>query len=99
MRPYLEILPYVGVIPTVPVNAAGAVMLPPVDSAIATWGKSATAVRHPAPPLLPPQLLSGSKGFFGIEYLVLTLNVPKPNSSCVVLPITIPPAASIFSMQ
>ena len=61
-------------------------MEPPVDSAMARCGKSATAVTTAAPPELPPGLLSVSRGLRGTLYGVFTLKVPNPNSSWVVFP-------------
>ena len=92
MRPYLETLPYVGVSPTTPQKDAGHEIDPPVDSPSAMCGIFIALVKPPAPPDDPPQLLFGSTGFFGYPNAEFVENVPKPNSSCTVFPIIIPPS-------
>ena len=68
MSPYLETLPYVGVIPTTPQKEAGQEMEPPVDTPKATWPGMVQAAAA-APPLEPPQARSRSYGFLGIPKL------------------------------
>jgi len=72
-------MPYVGVKPATPQKLAGQEMLPPVLSAIAICGYSKAFARPAAPPELPPQLLSGSVGFFGAPNPEFVENVPNPN--------------------
>ena len=77
-------------------NAAGAEIEPPVDSAIAICGMSSAAIRPPAPPDEPPHERVGSSGFLGILYAQLVENVPCPNSSCAVFPTITPPCSFNF---
>src|SRR3989338_7956079 len=85
--------PYVGVKPATLQKAAGQLIDPPVLSHKAICGKGTAATTPAAPPLLPPQLRSGSCGFFGMPYALCTANVPCPNSSMLVLPAMNPPAS------
>ena len=64
-RPYLDTLPYVGFIPTIPQRLAGWRIEPPVSEPNAARAiPEATAVAEP--PLDPPGILSVSQGFFVI---------------------------------
>ena len=77
--------------PTTPQNEAGQEMEPPVETPNATW-PSIMAAAAAAPPLEPPQALPESNGFNGTPKALFVLNVPKPNSSMLVLPSNRPPA-------
>ena len=72
-------------------------MDPPVDTPSETWS-SRTAAAQADPPEEPPQERSRSNGFLGMPKAELAEKVPKPNSSMLVLPMSFPPAAFIFSI-
>ena len=83
-----------GVNPETPQKEAGHAILPPVDSAIATWGFFVILVNPAAPPDDPPVTLFLSIGFLGILLPIptFTLKLPKPNSSWLVFPMITAPS-------
>src|SRR6185369_8149442 len=84
--------PYVGFTPTMPQNAAGWRTDPPVSepSAMETMPDATAAAE---PPDEPPGTRSGAMGFFVGPYTLCSVDEPIANSSMLVLPNTIPPAA------
>ena len=82
--------------PTTPQNDAGVRNEPPRSEPVASqaWPvANATA----EPPELPPQVRPVSHGLDVVPWTSLKVTAPAPNSGVLVLPSTIPPAASIRS--
>src|SRR3972149_8409788 len=94
IMPYRLTLPYVGLRPTTPHNAAGCLMEPPVS--VPMDAMHSDAARDAAePPLLPPGTRSRSQGFLVTPKNDVSVEEPMANSSILVLPrITAP---SFFS--
>lgn len=68
---YVSLL-YVGLNPTIPVNEAGTLMLPPISDPIAI-GTHLEATSPASPPLLPPQDLSLSQKFNDVPQIKLVV--------------------------
>src|SRR6266404_523134 len=96
-RPKRETRPYVGLSPTTPHSAAGCRIEPPVSEPSAPKASSA-ATAAAEPPLDPPGTRDRSHGLrvdFSAEFSV---DEPMANSSRLVLPNGIAPAARNFSI-
>src|SRR5438094_10492846 len=85
--------PYVGFRPTTPHMAAGCRIEPPVSDPRAT-GVSPAATAAADPPLVPPGMRSSAHGLCAGPNAEFSLDDPMANSSQLVLPTTIAPAAS-----
>src|SRR5918992_3497247 len=92
IRPYRETPPYVGLAPTVPVNAAGWRIEPPVSVPIAR-GASNAASAAAEPPPDPPGTRSVSHGLWVGPNAEYSVDEPIANSSMLVLPRIVIPAA------
>ena len=91
--PHREMRPYVGFSPTIPQNAAGCLIEPPVSLPIAAAHRpAATAAALPA--LLPPGTRPVSHGFATRPQRQCSPEEPMANSSRLVLPTTTAPARS-----
>ena len=89
--PYRETLPYVGLSPLIPHNAAGWRMEPPVSVPVAaTHNRAATAAADP--PEDPPGTVSVSQGLRTGPYQLVSLEEPMANSSMLVFPNMTTPA-------
>src|SRR5580700_9996543 len=97
MSPYRDTRPYVGLMPTVPVSAAGWRMDPPVSlpSEHDTM-RAATAAALPADD--PPGVRVRSHGLRVGPKALFSLDEPIANSSKFVLPMTIASAARSRAM-
>src|SRR2546423_14759515 len=92
MPPHRDTRPYVGFRPTTPQNAAGWRIEPPVSvPRLAATSPAETAAA--LPPELPPGTRSTFHGFFVGLTADRSVDEPIPNSSMLVLPMMIAPAA------
>src|SRR5205085_7910675 len=91
-NPYRLTAPYVGFIPTTPHRAAGWRMEPPVSDPRASGAKPA-ATAAALPPDEPPGTRLGSWGLRVGPNAEFSVELPMANSSRLVLPIGIAPAA------
>src|SRR5262249_7731813 len=94
--PYLDVPPYVGFDPTVPVTAPGCRIEPPVSVPIAmgaSWAATAAADPPPEPPGIRPR----SHGLWVGPYAEYSVDDPIANSSMLVLPSITSPAARMRS--
>src|SRR5690242_8970228 len=85
MRPKRETRPYVGLIPTVPVKAAGWRIEPPVSEPSAP-GVIPDATATALPPDEPPGERVGSHGFLVGRKALFSVDEPMANSSMLHLP-------------
>src|SRR5919107_2825859 len=92
ISPYREVPPYVGLTPTVPVNAPGWRIEPPVSVPIAS-GASYAASAAALPPPEPPGMRPRSHGLLVGPYAEYSVDEPIANSSMLVLPSSTLPAA------
>ena len=93
--PYLDILPYVGLKPTIPPNAAGFLTESPVSDPIANGTKpNATAEALPADE--PPIYLVESQGFLSFPVWPVVPVPPIANSSKTVFPTNTAPLSFNF---
>src|SRR5689334_14331587 len=85
MRPKRETRPYVGLMPTVPVSAAGWRIEPPVSDP-SEPGVIDAATATALPPDDPPGVRVGSHGFFAVPNALFSFEEPIANSSMLHLP-------------
>src|SRR6476659_5565217 len=94
-NPHRDTRPYVGLSPTTPHSAAGWRMEPPVsDPSAAAHIPAVSAAADP--PDDPPGTRSGSHGLREGPWALFSVELPMANSSRLVLPRMIAPAASSF---
>src|SRR6266540_1254447 len=84
--------PWLGFIPTRPLNAAGMRMEPPPSLAVPN-GMRPAATAAAVPPLEPPGVRVGSHGFRVTPHALVLVKFSVPNSGAAVLPIGTAPAA------
>src|SRR5664279_1646504 len=96
MRPFLEIEPYEGFMPTIPQKSAGCLTEPPVSLPRLTIQRPAcTATAEP--PDEPPGTLFSSNAFRTRPYTEFSLVLPIANSSQLQLPIIMASSFNRFS--
>ena len=76
---------WVGLNPTIPLNAAGILILPPISVPIPS-GTHLAATRPASPPLLPPHDLSWLYGFCALPQILLSEWIER--AACGRLPLT-----------
>ena len=94
--PNLGTLPWVGLIPKMPLKLHGMRMDPPPSEPVATV-HSPDATAAPAPPLEPPEVRPGSQGLRHSSPRRLSVVPENPNSGVLVLPRITAPELLILS--